>query len=73
MDDDRITLLGWSHGGMTTLSAVSNRARNEPLGLDPCKAAIAFYPRCSLILRRVDTPLLVLIGEADDWTPATYC
>ncbi|MFP6744728.1 MAG: dienelactone hydrolase family protein [Alphaproteobacteria bacterium] len=34
---------------------------------------MAFYPRCSLILRRVDTPLLVLIGEADDWTPATYC
>ncbi|MFP6744729.1 MAG: prolyl oligopeptidase family serine peptidase [Alphaproteobacteria bacterium] len=35
VDDDRIAVLGWSHGGMTTLSAVSNRARNEPPRLDP--------------------------------------
>ena len=65
--------MGWSHGGMTVLLAVSNQARNEPLRTQPFKAAIAFYPWCSLELPRVDAPLLVLIGDADDWTPVTYC
>jgi dienelactone hydrolase len=38
-------------------------------------AAIAFYPGgCeSLIDERVIRPLLVLIGGADDWTPAATC
>lgn len=28
VDGDRIAAMGWSHGGMTVLNAVSNRARN---------------------------------------------
>lgn len=73
VDDNRIAVMGWSHGGMTTLAAVSNRARNEPLRPAPFKAAIAFYPRCDFKLHRVDAPLLVLIGDADDWTHVEYC
>lgn len=73
VDGDRIAVMGWSHGGMTVLAAVGNWARNEPLRPDPFKAAIAFYPFCKLKLPRVDAPLLVLIGDADDWTPVQYC
>ena len=65
--------MGWSHGGMTVFETVSNRAMNEPPRPRPFKAAIAFYPWCNLKLQRVDAPLLVLIGDADDWTPVTYC
>ncbi len=73
VDGERIAVMGWSHGAITVLSAVSNRAMNEPQRPHPFKAAIAFYPHCSLKLPRVDAPLLVLIGDADDWTPVTYC
>ena len=73
VDGERIAVMGWSHGGITVLAAVSNRAMNEPPRPHPFKAAIAFYPHCSLKLPRVDAPLLVLIGDADDWTPVSYC
>ena len=38
--------------------------------------AVAFYPGCEAELKRgVETkaPLLMLVGEADDWTPAAPC
>lgn len=43
------------------------------LGADRFRAAIAFYPGCLLRLLRLNAPLLVLIGEEDDWTPAARC
>lgn len=73
VDADRVAVVGWSHGGMTVLAAVANWAMHEPLRPRPFKAAIAFYPFCKLKLPRVDAPLLVLIGDADDWTPVRYC
>lgn len=41
-------------------------------------AAIAFYPACSSRNKKADhfhpyAPLLLLIGESDDWTPAAPC
>jgi dienelactone hydrolase len=68
VDPNRIAVMGWSHGGMSTLEAVTI---NEPSS-SPFQAAIAFYPRCTP-LYIVNTPLLVLIGEKDDWTPANLC
>jgi dienelactone hydrolase len=43
------------------------------LGRDRFRAAVAFYPGCLLRLLRLNAPLLVLIGEKDDWTPAARC
>ena len=40
---------------------------------DPFKAAIALYPWCDQQLYRLDAPLLILIGELDDWTFAFKC
>ncbi len=70
-----INLLGWSNGGSTTLYAVE--PRNAPATQPDFAKAIAFYPGCSALLERqkwsTRMPLLILIGEADDWTPAAPC
>jgi dienelactone hydrolase len=72
---DAINLLGWSNGGSTVLYTVRNLARDRAARL--FAKAIAFYPGCRVPLQRgnwhSDLPLLVLIGEADDWTPAEPC
>jgi dienelactone hydrolase len=67
VDRERIAVMGWSHGGMTTLQALYKERAV------PFRAAIAFYPSCRRILRGLNAPLLILIGEADDWTPADRC
>lgn len=78
VDVSRIALLGWSHGGSTVLSAV-NAARKDAtdLSVQP-KAAVAFYPGCSAYANqrtpyRLAVPLLILMGENDDWTPPAPC
>jgi dienelactone hydrolase len=73
VDASRIVLLGWSHGAMTLLTSV-NAARSPHA--EPLAAAIAFYPGCSALLKqdfRIDVPLLMLLGAADDWTPPARC
>ena len=38
------------------------------------KAAVAYYPSCQQQFDRdVAVPLLILIGDKDDWTPADNC
>jgi dienelactone hydrolase len=72
VDPQRIGLMGWSHGGWTTLYAVDSIYLTR-LHVTPFQVAIAFYPVCILQLRQLNAPLLILIGEADDWTPASRC
>lgn len=76
VDPARIGLLGWSHGGSTTLAA-SNRNHPEVVAstIQPA-LAIAFYPGCSAELQKgyqPMAPLLLLHGTADDWTPLAPC
>jgi dienelactone hydrolase len=59
--------MGWSHGGWTTISVVDQKSE------DPFRLAIAFYPYCNRTLIGFNAPLLILIGEKDDWTPAGMC
>ena len=73
VDAGRIGVLGWSHGGITVLEAIANPYLNEPARAEPFAAAIAFYPYCALKLVKPDAPLLVLIGDDDDWTPVGRC
>jgi len=75
---NRIGLLGWSNGGTTVLSTINARSRAKPDGLtDDFRVAVAFYPGCRSIEQNVNwtahIPLTILIGEADDWTPASPC
>ncbi len=43
----------------------------------PIRGYVAFYPGCTFYNRyagwRSTRPMLLLIGEADDWTPAAPC
>ena len=77
VDSTRVALVGRSHGGQTVLSAMDATAsmvQGQPVRP---RAAIAFYPGCSKFVRMprydVAAPLLVQIGEKDDWTPARRC
>jgi len=66
VDAKRIGVMGGSHGGSTTLLAMSQPG---------FKAGVALYPRCSAapLSYQPSAPLLILAGELDDWTPAAEC
>ncbi len=73
---DRVSLLGWSHGATTALWTVRPR-RAAPRDAGPdFRSAIAFYPNCrrlGVTAWSARIPTLILIGKADDWTPASAC
>jgi dienelactone hydrolase len=72
VDPDRVAILGFSQGGRIALSSVE-RGAVEQSSQDKFRAAIAFYPWCLGITGNMTVPTLVLIGELDDWTPASAC
>jgi dienelactone hydrolase len=72
VDRNRIAVMGWAHGAWTALYAVGRTAPIQNRG-DPFRAAVIFYPYCDESLEYLDTPLLILIGELDDWRPAALC
>ena len=71
-----IALLGWSHGGSAVLSATDNtRADVRGVNVRPA-VAVAFYPGCSAALKsryQPSAPLVLMLGEKDDWTPPGPC
>ncbi|HEY2561887.1 MAG TPA: dienelactone hydrolase family protein [Caldimonas sp.] len=76
VDPKRIGLIGWSNGGSTVLAATNLRHRDVVQEMTKPAFAIAFYPGCEADLRRgyePAAPLLLLVGQADDWTPAAPC
>jgi dienelactone hydrolase len=77
---DRIGLLGWSEGGGALLLAIRAASLGRPPGLasPDFRAAVAFYPASCRESAHTEPwtsaiPLLVLIGAADNWTPAAPC
>jgi dienelactone hydrolase len=72
---DRISLLGWSSGGIATLWAVRPNAAPRDGSAD-FRSAVALYPGCRRLRETAWSariPTLILIGSADDWTLATAC
>jgi dienelactone hydrolase len=71
VDARRLGAIGWSHGGWTVLRS----AEIEDLYPDVrLRALVTFYPYCGDIASyRARSPLLILHGEADDWTPIVLC
>ena len=71
-----ISLLGWSNGGSTVLYVVK-RGREAADGKPEFAKAVAFYPGCRVPAEsgrwHARLPLMILIGAADDWTPAEPC
>lgn len=85
---DRIGLLGWSQGGAVVLLSIVRESIGRPVPPPPhdFRAAVAFYPGVCDEARQsapftgvapgswtTAVPLLVLQGEADNWTPAAPC
>ncbi|MBM3644337.1 MAG: dienelactone hydrolase family protein [Alphaproteobacteria bacterium] len=76
---DRIAIQGHSHGGAAVLfAAFLEEGDRTPTPPPRFKAVTAFYPDCTLRGRTakkftVRVPLQILVGEADDWTPADKC
>jgi dienelactone hydrolase len=81
VDGNRVGVMGGSHGGASTLATVVDlpgRASGPRFS-----AAIAIYPGCRTRygewapgtpgVYKPLAPLLILIGEKDDWTPAEPC
>jgi dienelactone hydrolase len=67
---DRVVIQGLSHGGWTVLRALDDVLYgDQPLRF---AGGIAYYPVC-VGMRSLYAPAIVLIGEADDWTPAAPC
>ena len=78
VDTKKVILWGWSHGGSTVLNTVTHQSLGEFPAEVKFAEAIAFYPGCSPFARnssiqKIASPLTVLMGEADDWTPAAPC
>ena len=69
-----VDLIGWSNGGSTVLYTAAQRP-DLPPGL--FRRFVAFYPGCATVSRQADWqpsgPLMILVGESDDWTPAAPC
>ncbi|CAN7675918.1 dienelactone hydrolase family protein [Bradyrhizobium sp. LjRoot220] len=84
---DRVALAGWSQGGGVALLTINDKSTGRPADLArDFKAAVSFYPGAcaeqfqSKPFTEVEpngwttkVPLLVLIGEADVWTPFKPC
>jgi dienelactone hydrolase len=76
VDTKRLALLGWSNGGSTVLAATDlNQPEVRKANAKPA-LAVAYYPGCELAQQqgyKPVGPLLMLLGEDDDWTPAAPC
>jgi dienelactone hydrolase len=74
VDAQRIGILGWSHGGSTTLLA---NEKNVQYATPPL-AALAFYPGCGdgkggAMFWQPARPILMQLGASDDWTNPITC
>jgi dienelactone hydrolase len=72
VDPARVAVLGNSMGGFSALYAV-DRDLAALYFTERFRAAVAYYPGCGIAAAMMMAPTLILIGEADDWTPAERC
>ena len=73
---DRVSLLGWSHGGTTALWTIRRRTGGDQNKTPDFRSAVALYPNCQRagsLAWSARVPTLILIGRADDWTAASAC
>jgi dienelactone hydrolase len=81
VDRGRVGVVGWSHGGVFAMALVNgpshDRARRRGVVVpEPgFGASVGVYPGgCySLVAEQVVRPLLILMGDADDWTTPGPC
>ena len=71
VEPEHIAVMGLSQGGSTTMQAI-HQPTTAKIGAKPFRAAVALYPYCAPLVIP-EAPLLILIGELDEWTPANLC
>jgi dienelactone hydrolase len=73
VDPARIAVLGQSMGGSAVLYALDRDLAARQF-TERFRAAVAYYPACAgAPAAAMTAPLLILIGEADEWNPAEAC
>lgn len=81
VDAAHVGIMGWSNGGAFAMAVINGpslqraRVRGVTMPAPGYAVAVAFYPGAcySLVHEQVVRPLLVLIGDADDWTDPWEC
>ncbi|MDG1980769.1 MAG: dienelactone hydrolase family protein, partial [Flavobacteriaceae bacterium] len=76
INKNKVALTGWSLGGGVTLFAGWLPLKEAITDQVSFAAHLAFYPPCFINpenLSFTKAPIHILIGEADDWTPAKPC
>lgn len=72
---DKIGHIGWSKGGIVALAGAVERLAGYAGQEVPFAFASAFYPFCGFSFEdeKLSAPLLIQIGDDDNWTPAEPC
>lgn len=74
IDPKRVAVMGFSNGGLATLSALSSVVQTQLVPGSPrFRAGVALYPDCSLYRGPFAAPILTITGALDDWTPPADC
>jgi dienelactone hydrolase len=70
VDDQRISLIGWSMGGWGTLAWLAR----QDTRMNAVRSAAGVYPNCMDIEPlTTEIPVLMLLGGGDDITPPSVC
>ena len=67
-----VAVMGFSMGGGSVLAALE-KGPAEQLYPQRFRAGVAFYPVCQYASGLTTAPVLVLIGDWDDWNPSSSC
>lgn len=67
-----VAVMGFSMGGGSVLAALE-KGPLEQRYAEKFRAGIAFYPVCQYASGLTTGPMLVLVGDKDDWTPSSSC
>ena len=67
-----VAVMGFSMGGLSVLTALE-KGFMEQRHAEKFRAGVAFYPVCQFASGITTAPVLILIGEADDWTRSSDC
>lgn len=73
IDSKHIFLQGYSHGAIAAIGATDAQNPATASHQQKFTGVIAFYPLCYSPNIKFSVPTIILIGQADDWTPAKAC
>jgi len=76
IDKDRVSITGWSLGGAVALFSAWKPVKQAITKDLKFASHLAFYPPCFFdpeSIEFTDSPIHILIGELDNWTPSEPC